>query len=313
MKERGKLIFYISIVAAAILWGTIGLFFQFLSEYNLSRMEIVFVRTIVAAVLLLLYLLIFDRGKLKIRWQDLWMFLGTGVASLLFFNYCYFSAMEYTSLSVAAVLLYTAPAFVTILSAIFFKDRFTGRKILALILTIPGCAVISGVFSGLVNGSFSYSSTGILFGLGSGFGYALYTIFSRIALRRYDSITISFYTFVLAGIGSGLLCSPIHVASRMSSPPALLLGIGIAAATCLIPYLLYTYGLTRIGNSEASITATIEPLAATCISVFILGEPFTLEKLIGIVLILGAVLIINLPDRSHHASDVSAEPSSPIS
>jgi DME family drug/metabolite transporter len=303
MKEKPKPIFYICIVAAAILWGTIGIFFQLLSGFQFSRMEIVFIRTAIAAVLLLLYLLVFDRSKLKIRLRDIWMFLGTGVASLLFFNYCYFSAMEYTSLSVAAVLLYTAPAFVTILSAILFKDRFTGRKIVALILTIPGCAVISGVASGLISGNFSYSSTGILFGLGSGFGYALYTIFSRVALKRYDSMTISFYTFVFAGLGAGLLCNPAHVTSCIRSPSALLFSIGIAIATCLAPYLLYTYGLTGVGNSEASITATVEPLAATCISVLILGEPFTLEKLIGIVLILGAVVIINLPARTRSPAE----------
>ena len=93
----------------------------------------------------------------------------------------------------------------------------------------------------------------------------------------------------------------------MSSVPALLLSVGMAVATCLAPYLLYTYGLTRVGNSEASITATVEPLAATCISVLILGEPFTLEKLIGIVLILGAVVIINLPARTHSPAEPSPE------
>ena len=297
MKANTKGISYICILAAAILWGSIGLFFLFLSVYNLSRMEIVFIRTFTAAVLLFLYLLLFDRSKLKIRLRDLWMFLGTGVVSLLAFNYCYFSAMEYTSLSVAAVLLYTAPAFVTLLSAVFFKDRLTGRHILALVLTLPGCAIVSGLISSLLGGHSAYSAAGILFGLGSGFGYALYTIFSRVALKRYDSITISFYTFVLAGLGSGLLCNPIHVAKTMQSPFAILLGVGLAIATCLAPYLLYTYGLKSVGNSEASITATIEPLSATCFSVLLLGEPFTLEKLLGMVLILGAVVIINLPSR----------------
>lgn len=297
MKENQKPFAYICILAAAVLWGSTGLFFTLLSVYDLSRMEIVFLRTVVSAALLFLYLLLFDREKLRIRLRDLWLFFGTGIVSLLAFNYCYFSAMAYTSLSVAAVLLYTAPAFVTILSALFFKDKLTVRKVLALVLTLPGCAIVSGLVSGLLGGGFAYAPAGILFGLGAGFGYALYTIFGRVALGRYDSMTISFYTFSFAAVGSGLLCDPAGVAENMHSPLFILLGVGLSIATCLAPYLLYTYGLKHVGNSEASITATIEPLAATSFSVLLLGEPFTLEKLLGMALILGAVVMINLPSR----------------
>ena len=120
MNEMKKTSSYISILASAVLWGSVGLFFTLLSSYALSRMEIVFLRTFVAATLLFLYLLVFNREKLRVRLRDLWLFFGTGIVSLLAFNYCYFSAMAYTSLAVAAVLLYTAPAFVAVLSALFF-------------------------------------------------------------------------------------------------------------------------------------------------------------------------------------------------
>jgi DME family drug/metabolite transporter len=295
MNEMKKTTPYISILASAVLWGSVGLFFTLLSVYDLSRMEIVFLRTFVAAVLLFLYLIVFNREKLRVRLRDLWLFFGTGIVSLLAFNYCYFSAMAYTSLSVAAVLLYTAPAFVAVLSALFFKDRLTVRKVLALVLTIFGCTVVSGLASSLLGGGVSYAPEGILFGLGAGFGYSLYTIFGRAALKRYDSITISFYTFAFAAVGSGLLCNPSHLAETAKSPLFLLLGVGLSITTCLAPYLLYTYGLKHVGNSEASITATIEPVAAACFSVLLLNEPFTLEKGLGMALILGAVFIINLP------------------
>ena len=300
---------YLCILAAAMCWGSIGLFFTGLSG-SLSRLELVWVRTVLATVLLFLYLLLFRRDKLKVRLRDLWLFFGTGIVSLLAFNYCYFSAMAYTSVSVAAVLLYTAPAFVTLLSAIVFKDRLTGRKILALLLTIPGCAIVSGLVSGFLGGGFTYTPTGILFGLGAGLGYALYTIFGRVALERYDSMTITFYTFLFAMVGSGVLCGPGQIAHAVTAVTAstetLLLALGLAVVACLAPYLFYTYGLTHVGNSEASITASIEPVAAACFSALLLGERITWETVLGMVLIVGAVVIINLPGK-REKSDVQPE------
>lgn len=97
-----------------------------------------------------------------------------------------------TSLSVAAVLLYTAPAFVMVLSYLLFHEKFTVRKSIALVLTFVGCVFVTGI----IGSSQTLSGKGILIGIGAGFGYALYSIFGRFALKKgYDSFTISFYTF----------------------------------------------------------------------------------------------------------------------
>ena len=285
--------FYFYVIIAGTLWATLGTFFRFLSEYNFSRMQIVFVRAFVSAIFLFLFLFIKDSSLLKIHLQDLWLFFGTGIVSLVFFNYCYFTAMQFTSLAIAAVLLYTAPAFVVIFSAIFFKEKLSKRKLLALVLTLAGCAVISGFFNETGNISFA----GILWGLGAGLGYSLYTIFSRVALERYHSSTISFYTFLFASLGSGFICFGIEKPHFWGNSQTMFLSLGLGVVTCLLPYLFYTKGLQGIKNSEASITATIEPLVATFISVTGFGENLTIQKILGIVLILSAVVLVNLPAK----------------
>ena len=105
------------ILTAGALWGSMGLFVRRLGSEGagLSSVEIVQMRCIVAAVLLFLYMLAGKRSELVIRVGDLWCFLGTGLCSIVFFNICYFTTIQMTSLSVAAVLLYTAPAFVIVL------------------------------------------------------------------------------------------------------------------------------------------------------------------------------------------------------
>lgn len=100
--------------------------------------------------------------------------------------------MQQTSLAVAALLLYTAPVFVMLMSLLCFGEAFTRTKALALLLTFSGCACVTGVFGS----SLTLTLSGLLYGLGSGFGYALYSIFGKYAVRKYSSLTITAYTFI---------------------------------------------------------------------------------------------------------------------
>ena len=183
---------------AGVLWGSMGIFVRIFEKASLGAMEIVAMRAITTTLILFIFILIYDRKLLKIRWKDLWCFLGTGILSIIFFNFCFFKAISMLTLSMAAVLLYTAPAFVIVFSYFLFGEDLNGRKLLAMILTFIGCVLVTG----MLGESGGISMEGILLGLGSGLGYAMYTIFGRYALEKdYHSFTISFYTFFIASIG----------------------------------------------------------------------------------------------------------------
>ena len=171
MKTRA----YLYIITAAVCWGLIGLFVRTLAAQGFSSMQIVALRSLAAAICVTLPLLRSGRAALRISLRDLWLFAGTGICSLVFFNYCYFNAMQQTSLAVAALLLYTAPVFVMLMSLVCFGEAFTRTKALALLLTFSGCACVTGVFGS----SLTLTLSGLLYGLGSGFGYALYSIFGK--------------------------------------------------------------------------------------------------------------------------------------
>ena len=79
---------YLSIISGACLWGLIALFFKFLSACGFSPLQVVTLRVLVAALLMTAIILKIDPGLLKIRWRDSWLFIGTGLLSLVFFNYC---------------------------------------------------------------------------------------------------------------------------------------------------------------------------------------------------------------------------------
>ena len=278
-------------LGAACLWGLIGLFTRNLSALGFASGDTLIVRCAVAAALFGLLLLVRERKGFRIRLRDLWCFLGSGICSLLFFTFCYFQAIERMEMSVAAILLYTAPIFVMLMSAVVFRERITARKGLALAVAFAGCCLVSG-------GGGKLTGAGLLYGLGAGFGYALYSIFARLALDRgYSSTTVNFYSCLFSCVGACLIWGLHPFALAASSWQAAGLSVGIGVVCCFLPYLLYTYALTGCEPSRASILCTAEPVVAAVMGVAAFGEPMTPGIAAGMALTIGAIALLNLPAR----------------
>lgn len=282
---------YLLVGAGAVLWGGIGIFIDGLDRAGFTSLQIVALRVVSATLMLLFYLLIRNPKLLRIRVKDSVYFLGTGVLSISFFNWCYFTAIKEISLSVAVILLYTGPAFVVIMSRIFFGERFTKQKMGALLLTTAGCALVVELvpFS-----SKAVSWYGILIGLGSGFGYALYSIFGKTALNRYPTMTILFYTFLTASLVmfplSGLY-KPESMA-LLGTGSSVMWTLGLGFFPTVLAYLLYTEGLSKIEAGKASITAMLEPVAATLLGVSIFDELLSVLQILGMIFVLASVALI---------------------
>ena len=220
--------------------------------------------------------------------EHLKYFFGTGVVSVLLFTCCYFTCQKLCSLAVASILLYTAPSFVVVLSAILWKEPVTGRKLTALALTLAGCALVCGLFGG----GLDVTLTGVLLGLGAGFFYALYSIFGRYALAHYSSMTVTLWTFLFAGPASLVLLRPAELAPLIREPKLLLTAAGLVVFSTVLPYIFYTRGLSHVESGRASIMASLEPVVAALAGVLIFGEPMSGLTLAGIVLVLSGVVIL---------------------
>ena len=280
-----------AIVIGASFWGVIGVFSRELNDRGLDSLQVTEVRCIVTAVALALILLIYDKKLLKIDPKDIWMFFGTGVIGIISFNVLYFEAAEIVTLSMTSVLLYTAPFFVVILSAIIFREKLTGQKGLSLVFAFAGCLLISGV----IGSEQGFNAEGFLLGLGSGVGYALYTIFSKFALKKYHPFTLTFYTFFVAGICLIPFCNIPYmadVAVNVDGALMWMLALGILITT--LPYFLYNFGLKGLDAGVASVMAFIEPMVATIAGFVIYNEAPTVFNLLGIAMILTAVILLNI-------------------
>ena len=168
------------IVLAGCVWGSMGIFVRRLTEYGFSSIQIVTLRVTLAALIFCVVLLIKDRSGFKVAVRDIPLFLGLGLGSILFFTVCYFTAITIMPLSTAAILLYTSPIWIMLMSILFFHEKLNGRKIIALALAFAGCVLVSG------SSGEGITLTGLLIGLGSGIGYGLYSILGTVALRKYS-------------------------------------------------------------------------------------------------------------------------------
>ncbi len=287
------------ILLAGCFWGSMGIFVRRLTDYGFSSIQIVAIRVTLAALIFCILLLIRDPAGFRISVKDIPLFLGLGFGSILFFTVCYFTAITMMPLSTAAILLYTSPIWIMLMSVLFFREKLTGRKLLALALAFAGCVLVSGV-----SGE-GMTLPGLLVGLGSGIGYGLYSILGTVALRRYSPYTVTTYTFAFAALGAWLICRPAEMLAKFAAAPNLpglvFFCFLTALVTAVIPFLAYTLGLRTVEASRAGILATVEPLVATLIGVAVFSEPLTLLSGLGILLILAAVVLLNGKTESENS------------
>ena len=276
------------ILAAGFGWGIIGVFSRPLSEAGLSVVQITALRCVIVAISMALLLFCTDRDRFRIQIKDGWIFLGMGILSLVCFNVCYFITIEHATLAAASILLYTAPFFVLLMSAILFHEKMTKRKIAALLLAFAGCMLVSGFTGGQM------SRLAMVSGIGSGICYALYSIFGTAALRRYHPFTVVFYAFLAAAISLiPFVKLPEVFSSLMTSPVLLGKGLALGLVSTFFPFVSYTLGLRQMEAGKASVLAFSEPMVAAIAGIVVFGEMLRVENVLGILLIFTALVVLN--------------------
>ncbi len=281
------------ILAAAVMWGAIGVFVRPLTSAGMTSRQITAVRCLVNAGCMLILILLTDRSRLRVHRKDFGWFLANGLGSVFVYVTAYQAAIPLTSMPTAVALLYTAPAFVMIFSVLFFRERFTAVKGLSVVLSIAGSALVSGILGG-----FSGSLPGIGLGLLSGICYALYSIFSVVILKKYHAFTNVFYSFLIAGLAGLFTCDLPALGKVLASSPsvpawAVLNGV----VTGFLAYVFYTVGLSKVHASRAAIYASLEPVVATILGVTLYGDRLDVAGAVGIAMVVTAIVIVNIQPK----------------
>ena len=283
------------IILAGTCWGVISIFINYLSAAGLGEMQISFLRQLFAVMVFALIILIRDRAKFRIPLKDLVLIMIVGFINGVLFNFLYFYTIIHSRASIAVVLLYTSPVFVMILARIFFKEKITGLKFAALVLTVLGCVFVTGV----LGEGYMPPPAAILTGVLTGLAYALNNILTSAAVKKNDPQTVTFYTLFF----SFLFLIPFSgwnslTALCRSNPMIPAVAFLMCLVTAVLAQYFFSVGLGLIESGKAAIYGATEPIVGSLVGILIFHEESNFMKIAGIIMVIAAILLIGKSDAA---------------
>jgi len=273
---------YVYVLCAAALWGLIGPLSKLAFAAGMDTVEVAFWRTTLAWVLFAGQAV--KTREPRIARRDLPVVAGFGVAGIAGLFGAYVVAVEAGGAALASVLLYTAPAWVAVMSWLFLKEPMGSYKVAAVAATIIGVAGVS--LGPGFSGETASSSRAIVFGLLSGITYALYYIFGKYYLGRYKTPTLFLYALPIGSLAL-LPFTEFTKPTLAGAIPCIVL----ALLSTYGAYSIYYAGLRRLEATRAAVVATLEPVMAAGLAFVMFGERFSLIGYAGAGLIILSVLL----------------------
>ena len=274
-------------ITAMLIFGTIGIFVR---NIDLSSKETALSRGIIGSLFLIVVLIC---SKEKISFQGikkniLILFLsGIGIGLNWIFL---FQAYNYTTIATATLTYYLAPTFVVLLSPFILKESLSLFKIICVILSLLGMALVAGIFNDNQSGVNDF--IGVLYGISAALFYAIVVLANKF-FKDISAIDSSIAQLLLASII--LLPYVIYQGNSWSMSGFSLLSLVILGIIHTgIAYLLYFSSLQELPAQKVAIFSYLDPVTAIILSTVLLAEPMSISQWIGAILILGSLLVSEL-------------------
>jgi drug/metabolite transporter, DME family len=281
-----------ALAAAAATWGTLGFFAKILYAQGVSFESLVAVRASVGWLAVIGFLLATrDARSLRVKRQDLRFLLPLGLVGIGAFYLLYFYTVRESTMGTAAILLYSAPAFVVVLARLFLRELLNVTKVFGLLLTVGGISLVIGAYD---PANLEVSPKILLTGLLSGLTYGLYAIFGRpVACQLSPPVILS---YALAFGSALLIVAALPTLDTLVGLPvtSYLILLMLSMVHTTLAFALYTFGIRHLGAGRAAIVATIEPVVAGILGVTLLGEDLTVLKVLGALLVISGAILAQL-------------------
>ena len=285
---------FIKIFATGCLWGTIGLFVKLMEEQGSSSSYTGFLRLFFGFLLLAVITLIADGPKaFRIGKRTLFSCILLGIVCQGTFNILYSTSISVNGMSVASVLLYTAPIFTALASLLLFREKLNHLKWIALPVNVVGCALTA------TGGNFSAAAIaplGLLIGVGAGFTYGMTAVVGRIAMKEKSSpLAVATYNLFFGCVVIATVHRPWRTVEKPLDAKLLLFGALFGLVATALAYALYFSGLSKISEtSKVPVIASVEPVVATVIGAAAFGENINAVRIVGVVLVLVSILLFSM-------------------
>ena len=295
---------YTAALISAGFLSTTAIFIRYLTQtYHLPAMVLACWRDFFVAFSLLPILGIIRPRLLRVDRKHLVYLLAYGFL-LAIFNSLWTVSVSLNGAAVSTVLAYCSAGFTALLGWWLLKERLDWGKVLAVTLSLAGCVLVSGALN---PAAWISNILGILTGILSGLGYAIYTLMGRKASQDgLNPWTTLLYTFTFAAVF--LLIANLTLGGRVpgaAAQPADLLWLGnqtagwgilllLAIGPTLAGFGLYNVSLVDLPSSVANLVVTLEPVFTAAIAYIVLKERLNSMQIVGSLLILGGVIFLRI-------------------
>ncbi len=257
--------------------------------------------------LVLLFALVLLRGwkRLPVPFADFRRMFVLGILGVAASNYLYYLAIQRTNVATAIILQYTAPILVLVYTVARGLQKATIQRVAAVVLAVTGIALLIGIFG---SGGFRLDAIGVLAALGAAFSFAFYNVGGHSILARYDRWTVLLYVILSASLFWIVVNPPWRVVAAHYSGSQWLFLLMFSLISVLAPFSLYFAGLQYLEPTRAIVVSCLEPVFSIVIAAVTLGEVMKPLQTVGIVLVLVAIVVVQLPDRKLHEEITLVEP-----
>jgi drug/metabolite transporter (DMT)-like permease len=269
------------------MWASGGTAAKFLFNRGMTAFDLIQLRTTLSFVGLAGWLAITRPHLLRIGLRDVPYFLLLGIFGIAAAQFFYLFAISKITVAAAILLHYTGPVFIVIYSAVAARRMPAIGTLAAVAATIAGCALVVEAYD---PGVLALNRAGVLGGLLAAVAFATYSLLSESGMRRYRPWTVLAYALLFAAAAWNILHVPLAAFTTRRTPVEWWWIGFIALGGTILPIGFYFKGIQLIRSTQASITATLEPVSAGVISYLLLGEKMGPLQILGGLLVLAAII-----------------------
>jgi drug/metabolite transporter (DMT)-like permease len=243
--------------------------------------------------------------RLRLPSKDSLRVLLLGIFGVAASNYFYYLAIQRTNVATAIILQYTAPVWVLLYMVARRRQKPTAQRIAAVVLALGGIVLVIGLFG---TRGFRLDFGGVIAAMLAAFSFSFYNVGGHHILARYDRWIVLLYTTASASLFWIIINSPWKIAAQHYSGAQWLFLFVFSLLSVLIPFSFYFAGLQHLEPTRAVIVSCLEPVFAILIAAFALGEVLRPQQALGVVMVLAAILVVQLPNRDSAPAVSAIEP-----